>query len=96
MDLKNFAAKILDDLKGSATEAWASWTDDEKALVKACAQDAALIAVRAATGEDVKAAKAEVDAQLRAIKVAVGYSASSAIWAIASKYLSIAAKLLLA
>jgi len=95
IDTAAFVAQVLADVKNGAKGAWDSWSADDRALVTACAKDAAEIALRATMGQDVRTEKAQVDAQLANIKVATAESVSSVIWGVLGKALKTAAMLVL-
>jgi len=75
-----FAGKVFSDLKAMSKAYWDSWTDDEKKLVEACIADASKLALRAVAGEDIAKEKAQVDAQLKGIKVAGQATAKEVVW----------------
>jgi len=95
IDIGAFAEKVLGDVKAGAKGAWDSWSIEERALVAACAKDAAEIALRAAMGQDVRSEKAQIDAQLANIKVATAESVSTVIWGVLGRALKTAAMLVL-
>lgn len=80
MSADEIAAKVINEVKSVAKDAWESWSDAEKELVVLCARDSVAVLVRAAAGEDVSSERKQINAQLANIKVAAMGTASSILW----------------
>ncbi len=93
--IEAFGGQILGEIKTVLKGQYESYTDEEKALITACAKDAAVLTYRKLAGDDVAAEQKEVDAQLANIKVAGMGSFGSLLWGVVSKLLSVATSALL-
>ena len=93
--LRQLGGRILDEFKVAYREGWEHFSDDEKKLVAAVAQDVALLSVRAAAGENVADAKLQTDAQVANLRAAVATSVSDALWGVAARIFRLALNALL-
>jgi len=90
-DVEAIGEKILVEVRATAEKAWDAWSPDEKALVRACAMDAARLALKAAAGVDIAAEKRFLDASMSNIRVSMTLSLQEALWDTVARVLRIAA-----
>lgn len=89
------ASTIVDTLRTTYQKAWNEWSQSDRELVYAVAKDAAKIAAFIVAGKDMSPEKAQIDAQLANINVALTKSASRAMWEVIGSLLTKAATILL-
>lgn len=85
VNIKAFGDRILGTLAVELGDAWKSVSEVEKELAKSAAQDAALLAVRALAGDDVRSERVHVEAQLSNIGAIAAIHAERRIWAAVSR-----------
>jgi hypothetical protein len=83
--------RIVIEIRAIAGDAWDSWSADERALVVACAQDAAKVSAKAIAGFDVANDLKQINAQMAGIKVAAMSTAADVLWIALERVVKIAA-----
>lgn len=89
VNLDILSDQVLVELRSVASDAWASWSDAEKELVKMCIKDGSNLLLRRVAGDGGdRAEQAQINAQLANIRAAAIGTASKIMWdSIASVFL---------